>query len=189
MNDMPSSDRSPRWTLHVRHGSTSTLVYGLAAGAGDRIAQSAVPPLEVALPPALTGFVLALFAARALDERHASDESGGDARCGARSLNELGKLLAAVPGPGNRVEADTVGGYKRGLARRTRAAVREWQARTGVELTPDPLVVQPGYGRGYALGPRDLPLDGIDVEALLAAVDPLDRPHRPAATRPGAHSA
>ena len=177
MFTMPFSEGAPAWALlHDELRSTANLVYGVGARPGTPIAEAGAPSLEVALPPALSGFLLALFAARVLDERH-----GFTRDAGCRSLAEIGRMLAVVPGPGNPVEPDTVGGYKRALARRVRDAARGDAAR-GTDFAPPPLVVHPGYGRGYALAPTGLVVRGVDVPALLAAVEAL-RQRRPRAAR------
>lgn len=169
--------------MHGR-GPGAALVYDASSGTGDAFASPpreseasrAAEPIEVALPPALAAFVLVLVAAREIDERAAHAPHGPHdpgAAPGLRSLEAIGRAMASVPGPENAVEADTVGGYKRALMRRVRAAVRARGLAVG-SSDPDavpPPVVNPGYGLGYALHEAGAHVHGIDVDALVAAVE------------------
>lgn len=147
----------PGWVLSVplREKFSSTLVYDF----GDGLS------LEKALTPAYSSLLQALAACRALDER-----AGITRKVGARSLEELGRLVRLMRGPRNEIAANTIGDYKRAITRLVEAELRALSLKTGRALhLPMPLYNE-GYAEGYRLADGGLRLSGISLDELVRVV-------------------
>jgi hypothetical protein len=151
------SNSAAGWTLHVheRLGCCATLEYVFEDGIR----------CSVDIPPALSSFVLALITARALDVRNAAIFM-----VGSRRLAEIGKMVRRMPGPGNAVSENAIGGYKRALIRLVRQALKARSLEVGRKLDPPMPVINPAYSHGYSLAEEGVAVRGVAVHELLSSL-------------------
>lgn len=118
--------------------------------------------LRVPMTRALMSLLLALAVARVSDLREGLTEF-----VGCRSLEDLGRMVARVPGRGNEVTADAIRDCRKRIRTKIVQTLEEQSERVGRKLcAPDP-IVHPAYGQGYCLAPEGLVIRGLDLDDLL----------------------
>ena len=143
------------WTLHVHTelGCCGTLAFVFEDGTR----------FNVDLPPSLSSFLLALIASRELDLRNAVLY-----KIGCRRLSTIGRIVRRMPGPGNPVSENAIGGYKRALIRHVRLALEKKSLKLGRKLNAPLPVLNPAYSQGYCLLREGVAVTGVSIEDLLS---------------------
>jgi len=120
---------------------------------------------HVHVRPALASLLLTLEGCREIDKRDGITVMVGD-----RSLAELGRLVAGMHGPGNRISAKTIEGYRQAITRSIKKALDALSRAVDRPLDAPIPILHRGYGQGYCLVDPGLLLIGVSRDDVVGRV-------------------